>query len=133
MSVPFWVFDLLADDPRIDLAELRARLEQWTGLLDGAEEFLDSPVAECGCGQRDREWRLTGPAVDVRYQYLSGRSYRDALAAGCDVVAKGPASGWVYETTPLGHGHPWTCCLCHPPVAGLDVEFRRPGIEDLRR
>ncbi len=126
MTLPFWLFDMLADDPRTDLAELRARLEAWTGLLDGAEELLDSPVAECGCGQREREWRLMGPAVDVHYQYLSGRSYRDAVAAGRDVVAKGPASGWTYETLPLGYGCPWTCFLCHPPAAGLDVEYRVP-------
>lgn len=124
MTIPYWLFDQLADDPRIDLAELRARLEAWTDLLDGAEEFLDSPAAECGCGKREREWRLNGPASDVHYTYLSGRAYRDALADGRDVVAKGPASGWAYTTMPLGHGHPWQCFLCHPPARGLDVEYR---------
>ena len=123
MSIPAWLFDELCDHIADD-RELVAVATAWADLLDGAEEILDSPVAECGCGRREREWRLTGPAVDVHFTYLSGRAYRDALAAGRDVVAKGPASGWIYETTPLAHGHLWVCCLCHPPAAGLDVESR---------
>ena len=92
----------------------------------GAElEPVDGePVAKCGCGKRSREWRLRGPAVDVTCAYLANGDYRDAVASGRDVIAKGPASGWVYETAPLDHGHAWQCSLCHPPADGLDVESR---------
>ena len=88
---------------------------------------LPSEVAVCSCGKRSREWRLRGAAVDVEYTYLSGAAYRQAARSGCLIIAKGPASGWAYETTPLDHGHPWQCVLCHPPASGLDVEYREGG------
>lgn len=90
---------------------------------------LASPVAPCSCRRREHEWRLCGEAVDVRCTYLSGRPYKTAAAQPATqrrgVIAKGPASGWVWEATPLGHGHAWQCSLCHPPAsAELDVEYR---------
>lgn len=93
-----------------------------------ARQPEDEPVAPCGCRQRPREWRLVGPAVDLTCNYLSGKAYRAAAAqpttARRGVIAKGPASGWAWKATPLGHGHGWTCLLCHPPARGLDVEYR---------
>lgn len=45
------------------------------------------------------------------------------------MIPKGPKSGWTYETTPLDHGHPWQCALCHPPADGLNIEIQEawPG------
>jgi len=85
---------------------------------------LESPVAPCGCRSRLREWRLRGEAVDVEYTYVSGKAYTEAVGKGLDVIPKGKRSGWTYGTTPLGLGHQWMCATCHPPAAGLDVEYR---------
>ena len=93
-------------------------------------EELSSEVAPCSCHQRTREWRLRGPAASVGYTYLSRKAYREAAARshtnGRGVIAKGPASGWVWQATPADCGHPWQCALCHPPAQGLDVEYRTP-------
>ena len=128
MSIPPWLFDELAERTPDD-GELMALASAWAGLLIGAIEEDDGPVADCGCGQRSREWRLRAPGVDVTYVYLSGRAHREAVAEaptnGRGVVEKGPASGWVYEKILSGCHHAWQCNLCHPPVDGLDVEFRR--------
>ncbi len=96
----------------------------------GSTTELPSETALCRCGNRSREWRLRGLAVDVVCTYLSGTAYREAVASRRAVIAKGAASGWAYETTPLDHGHPWQCALCHPPAAGLDVEWRDNERED---
>lgn len=96
----------------------------------GSTGEVQSEVAVCSCGKRSREWRLRGLAVDVDYTYLSGQEYRQAVAAHRPVIAKGVASGWAYETTPLDQGHPWQCALCHPPADGLDVEWRDNEPED---
>jgi hypothetical protein len=94
---------------------------------DGSIE-LPGDIAPCSCRQRPREWRLRGHAVNATYTYLSAKAYREAAARvpqnGCGVLAKGPASGWAWEATPLEYGHGWQCGLCHPPAAGLDVEWR---------
>ena len=87
-------------------------------------------IAPCSCGRRSQEWRLRAQAVDATYRRVSGKPYHEAVlsSAGRDgasgVITTGPASGWVYEATPLDHGHAWQCVLCHPPAAGLAVEHR---------
>jgi hypothetical protein len=91
-------------------------------------DVLRSEISTCGCRQRTREWRLRGEAAEPTYSRLSRKAYREAaeqaLSDGGGVVVKGPQSGWVWTTTATGRGHPWTCGLCHPPPAGLDVEWR---------
>jgi hypothetical protein len=38
MTIPAWLFDLLADELGADLEELEARLAAWEALLQGATE-----------------------------------------------------------------------------------------------
>ena len=90
---------------------------------------LESELALCGCQQhpqeqRAREWRLTGEALDVSSTYVSNAAHREAVEEGRHIVPKGKRSGWSIETAKTGHGHPWTCGLCHPPAEGLHVEWR---------
>ena len=89
---------------------------------------LEGDLSPCGCQwdpdeRRAREWRLRGEGVDVAYTRIS-HGVDKVGATGQDVILTGKQSGWSYETTPLGRGHPWMCARCHPPVAGLDVETR---------
>ena len=85
---------------------------------------LEGDVALCGCRSRVREWRLRDEALDATYTRVSNNSYREATGQGRDVLETGKRSGWVYETTPTGRGHQWVCATCHPPAAGLEVEYR---------
>lgn len=85
---------------------------------------LESERAICGCASREREWRLTGEAENITMRRVSNADYRGAVSDGLETLPTGKRSGYVVERTPTGRGHPWTCALCHPPAAGLDVEIR---------
>jgi hypothetical protein len=82
---------------------------------------------------------LRGEAFDVTTHYVSKAAHRKAVRQGRDIIPKSKRSGWVVETTPSELGHLWVCGLCHPPVAGLDVEWRdaapprEPGLADALR
>jgi hypothetical protein len=114
-----------------DLADLKQLVA-----LGEAPPAENEPDALCSCQKRPRdrrarEWRLRQPGVDVVLTLVSGKAYREAVAREANtpsgqrgVISKGRASGWVFETIALGHGHAWQCSLCHPPAPGLDVETR---------
>jgi len=96
-------------------------------LIDDVMPEQEEEVASCGCKQRRSEWRLAGPAVEVRYTSASGEKFREAARHPVEdrgVVAQSKESGWIYETTLLGRGHAWTCALCHPPAPGVEIEHR---------
>jgi hypothetical protein len=100
--------------------------EELTAFFPGSMvEAGELDAAPCRCGQRTREWRLCGEALDVSFAYVGDVSYRAAIETGRDVLKKGKRSGWVWETTRLGRGHTWQCAVCHPPADCLDVEWRQ--------
>jgi hypothetical protein len=108
-----------------DLDDLKRLVARWEASIRRPRV---EPVTPCNCGKRSREWRLRAPAVDVTYTYLSRKAYREAAAqAPTDtrgVIAKGPASGWVWETAPSEREHAWQCALCHPPANGVPFDMR---------
>lgn len=110
-----------------NLTDLKALTAQWEASVQ------PSPIALCRCRPRRREWRLPGEAVDVAFRYLTRKAYHAAAerprTERRGVIAKGSASGWAWEATPRGHGLPWTCALCHPPIEGFDVEYRDVLVE----
>lgn len=117
-----------------DLNDLRRLVRLWEARDPRLWEARDpqrppiAPVAPCSCQTREREWRLRRPGLDVTYGYVSGKAFRAAAAQPATdrrgLVAKGPASGWVWEATLSEHEHAWQCSLCHSPAKGLDTETR---------